>query len=276
MMMPKLNHYLRDCSGPSTRPTFIKHRTPGYRMNYGFSLIEIGVALFIITLVLGSILIPLATQVEQKQNSDTQKTMDEIKEALLGFVTANGYLPCPDTTGDGVADPNTPGTCTTSPEGSVPWVTLNVTREDAWGNRFRYRVTPEFTNTPPTGACSTGDGRLGLCDNGIIRINTRNPTTKATQIIVINAAAIIVSHGKNGYGATSSDGTARASVPASNVDETANTDANAIFANRTATGLNSSCSDTVAGQPFCEFDDIVTWISVYSIFNRMVAAGKLP
>jgi hypothetical protein len=25
-----------------------------------------------------------------------------------------------------------------------------------------------------------------------------------------------------------------------------------------------------------EFDDVVTWISKYALFSRMVAAGKLP
>ena len=47
---------------------------------HGFSLIEVAVVLFIIVLLLGSILVPLTTQVEQKQISDTQKTLDEIRE----------------------------------------------------------------------------------------------------------------------------------------------------------------------------------------------------
>lgn len=267
--------YLGHRSYPSAQfaPAIVR---PSSRLaNRGFSLIEIGVVLFIITLILSSILVPLSTQIEQKQISDTQKTMEEIKDSVLGFVTANGYVPCPDTDGDGVSDPSTPGTCTNS-EGFAPWTTLNVGREDSWGNRFRYRISSEFTNTPSSGACSTSDGRLGLCDSGTIRINTRNSATKATQILVSNAAAIIISHGKNGYGATASDGTARTTVPAQNVDEAANADSNTTFANRTATSSTSGCSDTVAGQPFCEFDDIVTWISAYSIFNRMVAAGKLP
>ncbi len=254
----------------------VARHTSGYHTNRGFSLIEVGVVIFIITMVLGSILIPLSTQVEQKQINDTQTTMDQIKEALLGFVTANGYLPCPDTTGDGVADPNTPNACPNA-EGFVPWTTLNVTREDAWGNRFRYRVTPEFTNTPASGTCATGDGRLGLCDSGNIRIDTPNPTTKTAQILVSNAAAIILSHGKNGYGATSANGSVKAAPPALNANETTNTSpVRLAFISRTAVGVRSDCNDSAAGQPFCEFDDIVTWISAYSIFNRLVAAGKLP
>jgi prepilin-type N-terminal cleavage/methylation domain-containing protein len=76
----------------------------------GFSLIEVAIAMFILVLLLGSILVPLGTQVEQRQISETQKTMEEIREALLGHALAKGYLPCPDKTtaaGAGVA-PNLP------------------------------------------------------------------------------------------------------------------------------------------------------------------------
>lgn len=242
----------------------------------GFTLVELAVALFIIALLLGSILVPLGTQVEQRQISDTQKTIEEIKEALIGFAIANRYLPCPDTTGDGVADPTTPGTCP-SFEGFVPWVTLNVAQGDAWGNRLRYRVASEFTNTPLTdGSCATSDGQLGLCDSGNITINTRS-SAKVIQALASNVVAVIISHGRNGYGATSTDGTARASVPAANVDEAANVDSNATFAYRTRTEASSTCSDTATPpNAYCEFDDIVLWVSAYTIFNRMVAAGKLP
>jgi type II secretory pathway pseudopilin PulG len=241
-------------------------------------MIELAVVLFIVALVLGSILVPLTTQVEQRQISDTQKTMEEIREALIGFAIANSYLPCPDTLGGGIADPPFPGVCT-SAEGFLPWLTLSVPQGDVWGNRFRYRVSPEFTNTPPaSGNCSTSDGRIGLCDSGNITVNTRT-SSKSTQTLASNVVAVIISHGKNGYGATATTGNARVSAPASNVDETTNGNVAAFprtFTSRTPTGISATCSDTVAGQPFCEFDDIVTWISRYTLFNRMVAAGKLP
>ena len=244
----------------------------------GFSLIELAIAIFVITLLLGGLLVPLSSQVEQRQISDTRKYLEEIKEALIGFAVANGRLPCPaSSTSAGVADPPTPGACPNF-EGFLPWATLNVAQGgDAWGNRFRYRVASEFTNTPLSdGTCVVGDGRLGLCDNGNITVNTRDSTTKATQAIANNVVALILSHGRNGYGATSTDNDLRAPVPGANVDEAANVDLNATFVYRTPSGVSSPCSDTAPGQPFCEFDDIVTWVSAYTIFNRMVAAGRLP
>jgi hypothetical protein len=38
----------------------------------------------------------------------------------------------------------------------------------------------------------------------------------------------------------------------------------------------TSRSMTSVGTPAGEFDDIVIWISKFTLFNRMVAAGKLP
>src|SRR5258708_3115136 len=119
----------------------------------GFTLIEIAVAIFVIALLLGSILMPLGTQVEQRQISDVKKTLEEIKEGLLGFSTANGYLPCPDktsasgagTANDGAEDVTAAtGVCVVN-EGNVPWLTLGVANySDPWGNRFRYRVSSNF------------------------------------------------------------------------------------------------------------------------------------
>ena len=54
------------------------------------------VGLDIIALLLAGLLVPLTTQVNQRQNSGTQKAFDEIKEALTEFAIANGYLPCTD------------------------------------------------------------------------------------------------------------------------------------------------------------------------------------
>ncbi len=119
-----------------------------------FTLIEMAVAVFIIALLLGSILVPLTTQVEQRQISDTQKALEEIKEALIGFAVAKGHLPCPDlTTGtnsnDGQEDVVVMlGTCA-NVEGNVPWATLGVANADPWGNRFRYRVSSNFAQRAP-------------------------------------------------------------------------------------------------------------------------------
>ena len=92
--------------------------TRGYHQS-GFTLVELAISIFIIALLLGSILVPLSTQVEQRQLTETQKTMEEIRDALLGFAATNGYLPCPDlqvggTPNDGIEDVTGAGVCTTT------------------------------------------------------------------------------------------------------------------------------------------------------------------
>lgn len=253
------------------------------RQTDGFTLLELAIVLFILTLLLSSLLVPLGSQVDQHRISDTQKTIDEIKEALIGYAIAHRSLPCPDTTGDGIADPTTPPNnpvgCPNN-QGFVPWVTLNVPQADAWGNRFLYRVSPEFSGTPlsPAVSCTvpTSDGRLDLCDVGNITINTKDPT-KATQTMASNVAAVIFSYGKNGRGGTSNSGIAQP-APVAGTDEAANANpaGTTVFISRTLTSSQNPCSDTAAGQPFCEFDDIITWVSPSVLINRLVAAGQLP
>src|SRR5258705_4018498 len=128
------------------------------RHESGFTLIELAVAVFVIALLLGSIVVPLATQVEQRQITETQKTMEEIRDALLGFAATNGYLPCPDLQAGAGANDGTEdfdaatGLCTTitgsSPNqlaaGNLPWATLGLGNQEVWGNRFRYTVVEAY------------------------------------------------------------------------------------------------------------------------------------
>lgn len=257
----------------------------------GFTLVEVAVVVLVITLLLGSLLVPLAAQVDERKTSDTQKALDEAREALIGFAMTNGRLPCPDINGDGLEDVRTGADAASDGcaggvyLGWLPWATLGVAQTDAWGNRFKYRVTNEFTRRtgdatavtcPPAGA-DPNSCTLELTDSGNLQVHTRNPATKADVAVAGSAPGVVISFGKNGYGATSGDGVAQPAPPAGNDNEIANaTTTTTTFFSRPMSPPSGSCSDTVAGQPFCEFDDIVVWIPTGILFNRMVAAGKLP
>lgn len=233
-----------------------------------FTLIEMAVAVFIIALLLGSILVPLTTQVEQRQISDTQKTLDEIKEAMIGFAMTGGFLPCPDKTtavGFGIANDGqedvTAGACVVT-EGNVPWVTLGVANSDVWGNRFHYRVALNFANrttlftlasTSTIEVCTTVVPLGVVCAARLTTVGDGPP-------------ALILSYGKNGFGAMNAN-TGTTNANPTSVDEIQNNDFDKTFVSRPNTAVG-----TTAG----EFDDIVTWIPKTTLFNRMVAAGKLP
>lgn len=235
-------------------------------VTHGFSLIEVAVVLFILVLLLGSILIPLGTQVEQRQISATQKALDEISEALIGYAVANGNLPCPAISATNGQEDRTGGSCTGGKrQGYIPWQTLGVARSDSWNRLYRYSVTPAYTiSTSPL---------FGLASAPDITIQTRNSTGALTNLTNANTVpAVVISHGKNGYGAVNADGVAQAlpsDWPASNTDENTNATGTTIFVSRAIQAPNAPGTGG-------EFDDIIAWVPRYTLINRMVAAGKLP
>ena len=244
-------------------PLFPHHRRPD-----GFTLIEMAIVLIIITLVVGGALVPLGAQIEQRQRAETQKTLDEIKEALIGYALSRGVLPCPSQVTGGIPDGNANCTGTTGvATGYIPWVTLGVNNQDAWGNLIRYAVDTQFTITTPT--------TFTLQTTGSITIKTHNPDG-STPSISSNIPAVVFSLGKNGYGAMSASGVSQfkpAAFSTNDPDEYQNqnqTTSSSIFFSHTPAPPGTAT--TIGG----EFDDLVVWISPNILFNRMVAAGKLP
>lgn len=245
----------------------------------GFSLIELAIAIFVITLLLGGLLVPLSTQVEQRQISDVRKYLEEIKEALIGFAVTNGRLPCPASSSSaGIEDPSGGGACANSYNGFVPAVTLGLAVVDSqgfavdpWGNRIRYAVTawkpatapscmaatPPFTTTGGMSAyfsCPLAPNLL-VCSTANVVGFTSSSCGPATNALTTGVPAIIYSTGKNGgYGGAA-------------LDEAANLNNDRVFVSRVP---------TPSSVPNGEFDDIVTWLSPNVLLNRMVAAGRLP
>jgi prepilin-type N-terminal cleavage/methylation domain-containing protein len=281
------------------------------RSNKGFTLAEIAVAMVIVALLLAGAIIPLRTQIDVRNTADTQRSMDAIKEAIIGYALANGRLPCPaDGTipaggvNSGTEQYNTTtGQCADSlgtavTFGVVPWATLGVSETDAWGRRFSYYVVQTFAdkiqlysnlpavnpsdyNTPGQTPCNPAPmptvSSFALCTLGNLTVNTRNDSTHAATAIGSVLPAVIISHGKNGYGAYTPGGLTLA-APAAGTDEAANatySNGATTFYSRTPTPSASGCSDAAAG-PFCEFDDIIVMISTPTLAARMVNAGKLP
>jgi len=215
----------------------------------GFTLVEMAIVLVIVGLLLGGLLMPLSAQVEQRRIGETQKSLDEIKEALIGYVIIHGSFPCPTTQTDpananyGAPDP----TCTSpTAEGYIPWKTLGVAETDAWGIKrttvaspwigyWRYRVDRNFSSAFTLTTGFSGDA-LSVQDSA------GNPLTTTTE----RPVAIIFSTGKN----TTADGQ------------------NASY--ETTSGIYQS------DVPISTFDDITIWISRPVLFNRMVSAQKLP
>lgn len=206
----------------------------------GFTLIEMAVVLIIMGFIIGALVTPLTAQVEQSRLSEANKDLSEIKEALLGYVAVNGFFPCPDTSGDGVADGCANTNSTASTGGNLPWSTLGLKSNDPWGKSYQYRVNNAFT--APFNLNTTGSGA------GIIKICTDNTCSNTESE---NVPLIVFSYGKNG-----------GTQPPISIDEQENADGDGVFVKH----------DFVQNG----FDDVLMWISTNVVMNRMVTTGRLP
>jgi type II secretory pathway pseudopilin PulG len=237
------------------------------------------VVVVVITLLVGSLLVPLATQVEQRNVADTQKRLDDVKEALIGYAMAHGRFPCPASvssptplpTDRGVEDPPNTGICAHPFDGYVPGITLGLANVDsqgfvvdAWGlqqNRIRYAITTSLTNafTTPNGMRTASITSLGSSSNNFLYVCasstgiTATTCGTATSLSSGDAVFIVYSLGKNA-----------ATTGGVSADELANLNTDRVFVSK------------IASQTGTEFDDLLVWVSRYSVINRLVSAGQLP
>lgn len=260
----------------------------------GFSLIEIAVVLLIISVLISIVAIPIATQMDQSRVAETNKQLEAIKEALIGYALANGRLPCPAIDGITFGSPSASSSGAEAPApgggckvrvGYVPAATIGISPVDsygfaldAWGtskNRIIYGVAnianaagsvcPSggvvFPLTTPSGIksasmdCISNQGTL--VPSKLISVCSAAPSGGVCGGTTLTSSApfVLVSLGKN--------------APTGGVvgDETHNIDQDLFFVSHTP---------TAAGSPAGEFDDIVVWPSLNTLFARMVQAGKLP
>jgi len=240
------------------------------KRNLGFTLVELAIVLIIMALLSGGLMMTVGTQMENAAHSETQRRLSEARDALLGFTAANGRLPCPALgNATGIESPLGGGVCNDNWDGFLPAVTLgiNPTDEagyalDGWGNPIRYATTKAVSSQVTTAnqikiawnAGSTLAGDLLVCNTslGVTGIGGGASCASGSELSN-NAVAVIYSRGKNGSAAPMS------------ADEVANGNADRVFVSHTqnSTGPN-------------EFDDLVTWISPNILYNRLIAAGRLP
>jgi prepilin-type N-terminal cleavage/methylation domain-containing protein len=218
----------------------------------GFTLVEVAVVLAIVALLVGGLLVPLSMQVDLRRTELVSAQLEEAKQALLGFAIANGRLPCPDTDSDGFEDvAGLPPLCA-GVEGDLPWATLNVDRQDPWGNPLRYRADDAFSDSIPVPP-NTTSGLAVQTRGGAIPLTSADPNAPA---------AVLFSCGKNGMPDDVNDASG-----------TLNTDSVC-----TNPGPNDGNFGTYVQDTFLEgtYDDVLVWMSKHTLVGRLVMSGTWP
>jgi prepilin-type N-terminal cleavage/methylation domain-containing protein len=249
----------------------------------GFTLIEIAVALFLMALLFGSIAVPLQMQLEIRKIEETQRLLDQARSALLGYAATNGFFPCPadamSVGREASGSDHDTGYCPTY-FGFLPAAALGLHHADSQGyaidawagasNRIRYAVSPygvggtSNTFTRVNGLRAAGIARLSdpalslfhVCDSG--KGLSPGLTCGGAATLTSSTPVVIWSSGAN------------AATGGSSLHEAHNPNANGGSADRL---FVSTIRSNVAAD---EFDDIVFWIPMPIVVNRMLAAGHLP
>ncbi len=261
----------------------------------GFTLVEMAVVLAIVGFLLVMGMYTLSAQSEQRAREDTQRVLEQAREALLGYAVANGRLPCPASSTSSGLESDSPagsGACTNADDGFLPAVTIGFQPVDgdgfaldAWNNRIRYAVarnlqvatcagtsaTPHFTNKSNLKqngmSCLPSTSELIVCKSSQV---TPPPSAGSCQGGGTNSVtnqgtvvAVIFSTGKN-YALAP---TAALATAANRLDEADNLDGDTVFISHTP---------TPPGATGGEFDDMMVWISVGQFYGRLATAGVLP
>ncbi|MEM7563343.1 MAG: type II secretion system protein [Pseudomonadota bacterium] len=257
----------------------------------GFTLIEIAIALVIITVLLGYTVAMFPVQQELKQYRDVDQEMEQIIDDLIGYAQVNGRLPCADADNDGLEDWAGVGNDCTSWFGNVPARTIGYDGNysaggvliDPWGSAYRYQVSAIDSGVPadtfgdfitPNGIRNAGIAQfdqftvgatppdLQVCNVQPAAHSAATPTDElvcdANTDVVTNVAAVVLSLGKDKDNviANTSD------IQSENLDNSV-----------TDTVFIASTRNDSAGN---EYDDVVKWISTSKLFGRMIAAEQLP
>jgi prepilin-type N-terminal cleavage/methylation domain-containing protein len=247
----------------------------------GFTLIELGIVLAILSLMLAGIL-AVATQNNRIQKRQELKTkMDAIESALMAFRKANGYLPCPASLNDQTDDTTfgrqaaNAGSCT----GGTPAATFDDSNQtvagavpvrniglpdraafDPWGGFFLYvvdkRATSATTFNPPKLSTPYIDGSSDSSTLGSITV-IDDLETPITDVAVV----LLLSFGPNQHGAISQGQTIgmRKYVGSTNTHEWENCGCNATAATSFDAVFYRHQPTTTPGNALNSFDDTVRY-----------------
>lgn len=276
----------------------------------GFTLAEVAIVFLIVALLIGGTVLTFSAQNDARQVADTQRTLDQAREAMMGFALRNGRLPCP-APGGGIAVEsfctNATGACGAmivvppnpapahgrcwnpallpAATGFVPAATLGIgpiettpgspnlgLLVDSWLQPIRYIVTDVNAPAPPA------DIRL-FTATGEIRRNLLATPPVVPDLLVCTTGAGAVPNVPPVLPACGA-GVPSFQTPAVLYSTGKNASAAGVGTDEqeNANGDRIFVERTPTpfeGTPLAGFDDLVIWISPNILYHRMIAAGAL-
>lgn len=231
------------------------------RIQHGFSLVEVAIVLVIIGVLLAGITGPLSTWRDHAAYKQTELYLEQSRKALLTFAAVKGYLPCPDTDGDGDED-RTLNHCD-SDHGTLPWLDLGLEKETPWNAAAAYIVHGRADNE-----CDTSTANKAECFFSSNATEQYNFSTSAgfpgklnindadAKKLVEQGVAIVISYGVNSDVLTA----AKCTANSGGVLEAENCDNDETFIHTT--------HRTAAGN---SYDDQLIWLDKLSLHGLLLA-----
>jgi len=227
------------------------------------------------------------------KDGQVRDALAKIQDALVNFVSVNGYLPCPadGTLTAGLAAPAAANATCTKPDGIVPWTTLGLSAAEAtdpYENRISYRV---FSG--PTGLTQSGGASMANCDSvrapmpvpqrvgvtmaGLCRadhdtspaqfLSGKGLILTDSGIAVSSVAYVLISHGMNGAGAYRSTAL-RNAMPGATSSEYGHTQSAGPFMIKPGNTAQLAVTDPAY------FDDLLTYITISDLLSRAHVAAR--
>jgi len=257
---------------------FIKHK--------GFTLLEVAIVLLIVGLLLSGGVHLLSTSSQVAKYKETQQTMQEIKEALIGLYINKRFLPCPDTdnppdgfgnyadaSGTGSSSPRwseasgtaTNLSCAHPLRGWLPYNDIGIGgRGDAFGEPIKYVVNATaFTSAATHGFCTSYQRGT---DTTRIMIQDLSMPPSTAKTIGDWAAFALVSTGKNGRqtnAGMSGAFTQEGGCLSVDVREQENCDADNVL----------RYGNVMSDGSMVSFDDSVVWVSDMQLISQLRRVG---
>lgn len=233
---------------------FLHRKRPFY--NDGFSLIELSIAMIILSLILLPLISLANAQRQTRMIEDTMGFQSDVKDAIDTFYVANKRYPCPARLTLGPNDPDygkevcsglpaagscANGVCRSAGDsgrrlvtGAVPFVDLKIAETrtyDRWSTKFSYTVTEDMTNETTFPAPIVVGTELVI--NGAIRaeqyVDDRTLGTNTLEPVADLQHYVLVSHGPNGQGGYTREGVLRTACIIGANEDAKNCDNNATF-----------------------------------------------